>query len=164
MNDNHTKFLRIALCGWLLLLATACTPAAPPPTLTPIPPTSAPTATPAASSEPPTPFQDIAEAQLGEPFTLIWGQTAVLPEAELEIFYEVDIEFECQEDHDCEVPLIWESYFHVTQAGEDLGPFRRKYPETTIGDYTITATDLYQGYDYKDHDFLIELTLLPKDQ
>ena len=151
-------FLLLAACG----VAGEMTPTAGVSPTPVAPPTPTPTAPPT-----PTPYytQSDAErftAELGQLFALRWNQAVEIPAEQLVITHTVEIEFECPDmdaaELSCEVPLIATDYFTLEQNGQLLG-IASWEPVMGMGDYTLYTTQLYDGYDYRKHEFEIVLSV-----
>ncbi len=95
---------------------------------------------------------DVIAVELGEPFALIWEQSAQLVGTNFRMDYYVEIEFECGTNEDCEVPLITTGRLDLFQGDEQIGwePVER---EIVSEPYLITLLRDYEGYDYDEHQF-----------
>jgi len=156
---------------------TACTVATPPepapvtlPATTPaptqtLPPTATDPVVPAKPTATPNYLYSEAnsfEAELNQIFALRNGQTVYLPSEDLTISHITDIEFECPENAECEVPLIATDKFKVTQGGKPLG-YKPWEPVLEFGDYLLTTARFYSGYNYHEHRFEIVLAVEHRD-
>ena len=107
------------------------------------------------------PVDNVVEVELGELFYLEDYQAVSIPTENLYISYTVEIDWECPDDAECEVPLLTTTIFReYEQQGDDEYEYiLLTYPDTDIGDYVIHIEDQYSGYDYWEHKFWILATV-----